>query len=145
MSKYFTQSQQFKRIKNEQQSSISSSSVGGTIPVKMAGKVVHYQSAAGGSSNNITPEVAANKLPERMSPPTLSNKLSTHLLDHGYGATPQPQFVREPAAGSGKAAAGKSTEYITNYYKVNKMVRWSVIIMVLKQNIDHWVGCDCRQ
>lgn len=120
MSKYFTQSQQFKRIKNEQQSSISTSGgVAGTMPVKMAGKPVHYQTAASGSANNITPEVAANKLPERMSPPTLSNKLSTHLLDHGYGATPQPQFVREPAAGSGKAAAGKSSEYITNYYKVN--------------------------
>lgn len=25
------------------------------------------------------------------------------------------------------------------------MVRWSVIIMGLNQNIDHWVKCDCRQ
>lgn len=47
--------------------------------------------------------------------PTTPSKISTHLLDHGYGATPQPAYPDE----AGFKGYTKSADAgITHYYKV---------------------------
>lgn len=49
---------------------------------------------------------------------TTPSKISTHLLDHGYGATPQPNYATDDTGFKGYT---KSAEMgITNYYKVNE-------------------------
>lgn len=44
------------------------------------------------------------------------SKISTHLLDHGYGATPQPAYASDETALKGCTKSADSG--ITNYYKV---------------------------
>lgn len=49
--------------------------------------------------------------------PTTPSKISTHLLDHGYGATPQPAFVQDDADFKGYTKTAEAG--ITHYYKVS--------------------------
>lgn len=46
------------------------------------------------------------------------SKISTHLLDHGYGATPQPVYISDETALKGCTKSADSG--ITNYYKAVK-------------------------
>lgn len=46
-------------------------------------------------------------------PQPVQPKMGAHLLDHGYGATPQPQMVER---GNGKSTTKPAD--LTNYYKV---------------------------
>lgn len=49
-------------------------------------------------------------------PKIVTGKISSHLLDHGYGATPQNCFPRESKIIPKTSSDGAC---ITNYYKVN--------------------------
>lgn len=121
MSKYFTQNSQYK-IQNEISNTSNSSTSGGvTNGATTGGK--HYssyqviQKAGSSSSESVSVEFNANKLIEPGTPAMAHHsKVNTHLLDHGYGATPQPQFVRDTA----KTVSKSSDFCITNYYKAVK-------------------------
>lgn len=56
---------------------------------------------------------------------TSQPKINSHLLDHGYGATPQPSFDNDEIActsTTGKNFNNKSTDgVITSYYKVRSI------------------------
>lgn len=143
MSKYFTQNSHYKKIQNDNSAggagaSASTSKImatsGGGGGGGSGGKQ-HYTSyqfiqqkaggssaastttsiGGGGGSNNMTPSDIISIKNESNNPPHIhQTKMSTHLLDHGYGATPQPQFIKD----TGKATTKSSEFCITNYYKV---------------------------
>lgn len=71
------------------------------------------QKLSGSSTTNCT-YVTSNDVP------TQSIKINTHLLDHGYGATPQPSFnVSNNDDSTGFKGYTKSSDGgITSYYKV---------------------------
>lgn len=70
----------------------------------------NYQQQMLSSSNDITTPTLTIKMEHVNTMPSNQLKMNSHLLDHGYGATPQPSYT-------GKVA-GKSSD-LTNYYKVH--------------------------
>lgn len=61
-------------------------------------------------------DVADNELATIKCETSTPSKVSTHLLDHGYGATPQPTFAQDDAGSKGYTKAAEAG--ITHYYKV---------------------------
>lgn len=53
--------------------------------------------------------------------PTTPSKISTHLLDHGYGATPQPTYAQDDASFKGYTKTADAG--ITHYYKVSSLLK----------------------
>lgn len=143
MSRFYTHTPQYKKLQNDHHtgtgvSTTTVDSSGGSINNnnKITGKQHFYQVAAqcppaksttsgAVGSNGGSFGIASDKLADRSSPSASSmqqTKMSTHLLDHGYGATPQPQqFGREAISSSGKTAGSGKDFRITNYYKVSKV------------------------
>lgn len=148
MSRFYTQTTQYKKLQNDHLQSGNSDAnpgvahhgpIGNNINNNTSGKIASKQQfyqvvnskstggsgSAGTTNTNQTPATGSAKLADRHSPIMHHTKLSTHLLDHGYGATPQPQqFLRE-ATPSGKPGAGKDFR-ITNYYKVSTGFLYSI-------------------
>ncbi|GAB0098491.1 hypothetical protein DMENIID0001_142320 [Sergentomyia squamirostris] len=80
--------------------SVAISSTSSVIPTAISAATSNSASpCAAGSTKSIKTPTGANQL-----------RISSHLLDHGYGSTLQPpQFMR-----------GKTDQYITNYYRQTK-------------------------
>lgn len=135
MSRYYTHTTQYKKLQNDHHTGGVGGGATSTVDTVahnnnnkiVVGKQHFYQvGQTPKSASSGTGAVASNgsslaKMAERNSPSAAAmqqTKLSTHLLDHGYGATPQPQqFVREATPSSAKSVAAKDFR-ITNYYKV---------------------------
>lgn len=73
----------------------------------------HHTNTSSDATNGITA-----KLEQVNSAPSSQLKMNSHLLDHGYGATPQPSYPSK--------VVGKSSE-LTNYYKVRKFYRFHLV------------------
>lgn len=111
---YFTQTPTYKKLmstQQQQQANGTSSSAttstahiggggGGTVTTSIKGKkMVTVREPFHGGYRLIQRSVVETVMPT-------SNKLNTHLLDHGYGATPQPNESDDTCGGGGGGGIG---------------------------------------
>lgn len=71
------------------------------------------------TSSDVTTAITA-KLEQVNSAPSSQLKMNSHLLDHGYGATPQPSYPSKNI--------GKSSD-LTNYYKVRRFYNFKYYLL----------------
>lgn len=88
---------------------------------KMAALTSSYTVQKAGGSSSASTYVASDYIAGngavKLEMESTPSKISTHLLDHGYGATPQPAYGSDETAFKGCTKSADSG--ITNYYKVS--------------------------
>lgn len=136
MSSYYSQRVQYKgKGKHLQHQQSSTSSVNGgvhsdnddvkyTPPKKMAALNNSFivQKAGSSTSTYVTSDYNAGNSTVKYDLQSTPSKISTHLLDHGYGATPQPTYTPNGDETGFKGYTKSADCGITNYYKVRIII-----------------------